>query len=185
MSNEREIRQSAEYDKVLRDFLDKIVGEQKKEGYAASDKRAADKWMESLASTATGDEFLDAVMALHERNDIAPLLAFVRSGRPLSSANRDNLARLLELLFARGRPLKNGRPGGKHLRWQNSNYVAAFQVDQFMAAWRREHGKKRVPDKQRDKFVDAVIGQMKEAGKRRPNKKRVLELLHEPKDRRL
>jgi hypothetical protein len=156
--------------------------------YREYDEQVSTAWKKSTASV-TGDEFLDAAMALHERNDIAPLLAFVRSDRPLSSENRDNLARLIKFLHARSQPRREGKPGGKHLRWQKPEYVAAFLVDQFKEAWRREHGKDNVPATQEAKFVDAVIHQMGTwammRGKPPLRRERIIALLREPKDRRL
>ena len=84
---------------------------------------------------------MQAVMAFHERQDVAPLLAFVRSDRfprLLSSpAYRENHARLIELLHARGKPLKAGKPGGTHRRWQIPEYVAAHLIGKFIDQWKR------------------------------------------------
>lgn len=171
---------------VLGRKLDRDEGE-RGAAYREYDEQVSTAWKKSTAS-ATGDEFLDAAMALHERNDIAPLLAFVRSDRPLSSENRDNLARLIKFLHARGQPRRAGKPGGMHLRWLKPNYMAAFLVDICKAGWRQDHGKHHVPATQEEEFIDAMIGQMgtwvKMRGKRF-NKERIIALLHEPKDRRL
>jgi hypothetical protein len=131
------------------------------------------------------DEFHNAIMAVHdERNDIAPLLAYLRSDRPLSPMERLNLARLLELLHARTRPLAGGRPGGTLSRWPKADYVVQYLVDARKEAWRREHGKHGVPFAEEEKFVDAAILSLEQVGKQ-PNRDRVKELLREPKSRRL
>ncbi len=132
--------------------------------------------------------YLRALMAYHERKDIAPLLAFVRSDRfprLLSSpAYLENHARLIELLHARGQPLEAGKPGGTHWRWQIPEYVAAFLIDKLIDTWKREHRKAKVPAKTKKEYVTAVLDFMKKHGKR-AKEERVLTLLHEPKNRRL
>jgi hypothetical protein len=141
--------------------------------------------------------FHGAMMARYERNDIAPLQAYLRSDRPLSSANRASLAALVDLLHAGylhaiGHRRKAGKPGGKHLRWQNPIYVATFLVGQRMEQWKRDHGKRGIPGETVENFVDAMIEQMKDwasmRGKRFDGeriKERILTLLREPKNRRL
>jgi hypothetical protein len=87
--------------------------------------------------------FQHAFMALHERHDVKPLLGFLRSSEPLTPTSREALAGLLSLwdeLIAEcvpshdGQPRKprgRGAPGGKHQRWNMSNYVAAFMVESW------------------------------------------------------
>jgi hypothetical protein len=156
----------------------------RKEAYNTALEATANAWKEGVG-TLSGDDFHAATMALHDRNDIAPLMAYLRSDRPLSSGDREGLARLLELLHARSLPLKGGRPGGTLSKWPKPDYVAAFLVDQFKDAWRQERRKRNVPSETEDEFVDAVIAYMQVNTGKRLNKERILRILHGPKKRRL
>ncbi len=138
-----------------------------------------------------GDEgaFFQAVMAYHECGDIVPLMDFLRSDRPLSAENRRNLAGLIEILHARSRPRRPGRPGGKLMRWQDLTYVATFLVESRLNAWREENGTRKVPDAVRDQLVESTIRDTKGwammRGKPPLDPERIRTLLREPKARRL
>jgi len=163
--------------------------EERSKAYTALKKRNADAWQENVARAPTGDRFHDAVMALHERYDTGPLLAVLRSDHALSSANRESLARLIDLLHALGQARRPGKPGGKHTRWNHPNYIAAYLVERRSAAWKLTRGRRNVPDVQKQKIVDQIISEMKgwalTQRKRPPRKERVLELLRGSKNLRL
>ena len=137
----------------------------------------------------SADPFDEACWAYHEEDDIDPLIAVLRSDRPLSSENREQLARLIDLLHALGQVRKRGKPGGVHTRWNNPNYIAAYLVERRLAKLKQDTGRRKVSAAQREKIIEDVIGEMKgwavTQHKRLPREERVLELLREPKNRRL
>ena len=128
-------------------------------------------------------------MALHEKYDTAPLMGFLRSDRALTSADRESLARLIDLLHALGQARRAGKPGGKHWRWRNPNYIAAYLVERRKAVMKQSSGPRNISSEQMEKEIDGVIGEMKgwalTQSKRPPNKERVLELLRLSKKLRL
>jgi hypothetical protein len=132
----------------------------------------------------TEDPFHDSVMALHEHDDIAPLQAFFRSCPSLSPAQWESLARLVDLLHARGQKRRPGNPGGKMPRWKKPDYVAAFIVKRIEEAWTKEHRRHNIPAEKRAKFVDDVINDVVKTDPR-PNRERVLRLLRDPKHLRI
>jgi hypothetical protein len=159
--------------------------------YAAYVKRLRHAWKRKGAATTpqTGDAFLDSLMAVHERYDIGPLLTVLRSDRPLSSTDREQLARLIDLLYALGQARRPGKPGGKHTRWNNPNYIATKLVERRLDESKQASGRRTTSIREKEEATDKVIGEMKGWAltqcKRVPSKRRVLELLREPKNRRL
>ena len=171
--------------------------------YKNRDKALAEAWKKSSGRVPSGrravpldgvssvDPFDEAVWAYHEKNDIKPLMAFVASDRlsSLSSDQRHSLSSLIELLHALGQSRRPGKPGGKHTRWNNSNYIAAYLVEQRLTVWKKTTGRRYVSHEQKQKVVDEIISEMKgwalTQRKRPPQRRRVLELLREPKNRRL
>jgi hypothetical protein len=140
-----------------------------------------------------GLAFHQAVAVYHERNDIAPLQAYLRS---LSPENGESLARLFELLHARGQRRRAGNPGGSHLRWQEPLYWVAYLVGERKAAWRREHSKRKVPVEMQKKLVADIIRKVNAWAMMRDKPpldsnegsrdfERVMRLLRESKKRRL
>jgi hypothetical protein len=165
--------------------------------FAALEQRSEDAWKPQSKSTPpTGDAFLDAVMAYHDRNNIHPLMEFIDSDRllSLSSAQRHNLALLVELLYARGQP----RKGGKHKiqRWQKPHYVIAKFAGAKIKQWKMENGKKEIPLVERQEIVANEIRKANEWPSRQGKPQfdptvgskdfeRVERLLREAKSRRL
>jgi hypothetical protein len=137
----------------------------------------------------SADPFDEACWAYHEENDIDPLIAVLRSEHPLSAKNRAQLARLIDLLHALGQARRPGKPGGKHTRWNNPNYICAELAERRLAKLKQDSGRRKVSTADREKTVDDLIGEMTgwalTQRKRLPRKERVLALLREPKNRRL
>jgi hypothetical protein len=171
------------------------VTEDKREAsLRAYEERVSNAWKDPPPASSfqfPGDEgaFFHAVMACHEFDDIVPLLDFLRSDRPLSAENRRNLAGLIEILHARSRPRRPGKPGGKIMRWKDPTYVATFVVETRLNAWRKEHGTRKVPDAVRDQLVESTIrdtaGWAMMQGKPTLDPERITTLLRESKARRL
>jgi hypothetical protein len=139
------------------------------------------------------DTFHDAFIAAHS-GDAEPLSKYLTSDEPLSAENRKALAGLISLWCdllpdEKGKPRKRrraGTPGGKHLRWQNRNLVAAFIADK----WKKAQGK-NVKDEDSQKFIDHLLASMEtwpvrpkkktKPRKRRPAKKAPVRLKEEAK----
>jgi hypothetical protein len=186
----KQIREDEEKSETIRKIADlaSARGGKRANTLAALERRSRNAWKSRSATTPrSGNPFLDALIALHQRHDIEPLLAIVGSGHPLTP--RDHLVRLLELLHALGQARRPGKPSGEHLRWQNPNYIAAYLVDRRLNALRQATGRRRVSVTETERAVHAVINEMRgwalTQGKRLPRKERVLQLLREPKHRRL
>jgi hypothetical protein len=186
----KQIREDEEESETIRKIADlaSVRGGKRANTLAALERRPRNAWKSRSTTTPrSGDPFLDALMDLHERYDIEPLLALVRSGHPL--APRDHLVRLLEFLHALGQAHRPGKPGGKLGRWRNPNYICAYLVERRLIALRQVSGRHRLSDTEKEKVIDHAINDMRgwvlTQGKRLPRKERVLQLLREPKDRRL
>jgi hypothetical protein len=99
-----------------------------------------------------------ALIAWHERGDLAPLLDYVRSDRPMTPRIREVIAALMENLHARTRPRPNpGKPGGTHARWREPIYLAAWLTESKMRHWRETNDKKRVPKVVSYEFIAEAI----------------------------
>jgi hypothetical protein len=164
------------------------MSDKRAESHRDYEKRTTDAWKENAPTAPTGDKFHDAVMVLHEKYDTGPLLTFLRSDRALSSADRENLARLIDLLHAVGQARRAGKPGGKHLRWRMPNYIAAYLVERRLAAL-KQNGRRYISAGEKQKEIDEVMSEMKgwalTQGKRQPDSERILELLRGSKKLRL
>ena len=172
-----------------------MTDDNREASYRAYEESVSNAWKDPLPLASSvqfsGDDgaFLMAVTAWHERDDIVPLLNFVKSDRPLSDEIRRNLAGLIEILHVRSRPRRSGNPGGKHLRWQDPTYVATYLAEDLLNRWRQETGKRRVPAKKTEEIVEAIISQTKNwammRGEPPLDPERMKTLLRESKDRRL
>jgi hypothetical protein len=132
--------------------------------YLAYVERVSSAWKDappiSLPEHLPGDQgaFIRAVTALRECDDIGPLLHFAESGRQLSAVN---LTALIRLLHARSLPRRRGQPG-KHMRWADPNYVAAWLVEHIdLPAWKREQGRGNVSAADKEEIIKARIHNMK------------------------
>lgn len=125
-----------------------------------------------------------------QTDDIGPFVSLLRiSSFPLKSSTRDTIANLIELLHARAQRRQRGRPpSGPDIRWKIPAYVAAWQAEWLIEAWKKEHHKRRVPASLKGTLVDQAIAEVR-AKLLKPdtpiNRERVLALLREPKMRRL
>jgi hypothetical protein len=99
----------------------------------------------------SADPFDEACWAYHEENDIDPLIAVLRSEHPLSAKNREQLARLIDLLHALGKARRQGRPGGKHTRWTKPDYICAYLAERRLAENKRASGRSYVSAEERKK----------------------------------
>jgi hypothetical protein len=135
------------------------------------------------------DPFYEACRAYHEKNDIDPLIALLRSDRPLSSHDREQLTRLVDQLYALGQARRRGKPFGKHTLWDNPNYVADYLLQRRLAEYKRTNGRRYVSAALRDKMIDELIDDMKcwELSRRKglPRKDRILDLQRVSKKLRL
>jgi hypothetical protein len=137
-----------------------------------------------------------AFMRFHRTGNSRPLLEALRAlhtPEALASLDPVSVARLGELLNARGQPLKVGRPRGQPNRWRSARHVAVFIVERIKVQWRSEYREDEVPADVVEKFVHDVIQFMKtwDTTKRRRwlrykplTANRVFMLLHESKRRR-
>ena len=171
-----------------------MTDDKREASYRAYEEDLRNAWKDpSPASSVqlSGDYggFLMAVMAWHERDDIVPLLNFVQSDRPLSDENRRNLADLVEILHARSRPRRSGKPAGRHTRWLKPNYVVAFVAEKRLGAWKKNNGKSKAPAAITLEMVKDTIRIAKSwammRGKPPLKCERIIALLREPKNRRL
>jgi hypothetical protein len=198
-----------------REFIERIFRWDSKhrpavhEAYEERNRRLEQEWKATLRPTEvwgiasdpvekTAVALHKAMMAYHESyvrdpraNDIELLLAAVRLPRALGLANAESFARLIELLHARGQPLKAGGPGAYLERWRLPQYVAALMAEIQLDVWRVQNRKQPVLFHERTAIVDKVAEQVtpymglggyddKEAFK-----ERVYQLLNDPKSRRL
>jgi hypothetical protein len=134
------------------------------------------------------DSFLAALELLARSNDIAPLLGFLRSDRPLTADMRRDIAGLIEMLHARTLPRARGKPTGKAPLYRNPNYWAAHIVRVAIARWKTETGKRRIPNDVKEDLVKQAIEGVstwkvaQEYGQP-PRFERVLEILRKPRHR--
>jgi hypothetical protein len=138
-----------------------------------------------------------AFMRFHWTGNSRPLLEALKAlytPEALASFNPESVAGLGELLKARSKPLKPGRPRGHINRWRSARQVAAVIVERSKVQWRSDHREDKVPADVVENIVRDVIRFMKtwNATKRRlwlrykpltPEK--VITLLNEEKSRRL
>jgi hypothetical protein len=149
-------------------------------------------WRNPPSAPATGDPWFDAVAACAERDDVEPLVAYLHdfaAGRAaLNAEHVSNLASLLRLLHARGRKRKRGKPGGTWRRWQIPDYWAAAFAEWRIAVWKRDNGKRHMPNATLDQTIVeevAKIGEWHFAKDRKPTVGRVKAILKGPRNRRL
>ena len=138
-----------------------------------------------------------AIMRFHMTGDPRPLaaaLATLQSPETLASLNSESIGRLRELLDARSKPRRRGKPGGVLPRWRMANYVAAFLVEQMKEEDRRKHRVDGVKTTETERLIDCVVDHMQtwETTKRsewlddEPLKKdRIIDILREARSRRL
>lgn len=106
------------------------------------------------------DDFQAALWALHDQQDVAELVAYLRSDKPLESEQRRMLADLLDLLHAKAVPPARGRPNHNGAAWKNSAQLAAYIAERFRQQWRMENGTYRVPATKTDEFCRAAISEL-------------------------
>lgn len=136
--------------------------------------------MATLEPTDDGLALFAASMALHERRDVGPLVGILRSERPLSREARDSIAGLLELLHARGKPRRRGRPNTKKAgAWKNNAQVAAYLAKLLQDSWRGKHRRKNAPDAVTRECVAAAIRTIEEGsgGKKSADTEKVIAIL--------
>jgi hypothetical protein len=190
-----------------REFIEWIVRWDSKsrpavhEAYEERSRRLEQEWKATLQTTEVWGVASDpvektavalhmAIMTYHQTSDIEPLLAAVRLPGALGLADPVSFARLIELLHARGQPLKAGGPGARLEGWQLPQYVAALMAEIHLDVWRVQKRTQPVPFHQRTAIVDKVAEQMpayRELGEddKEAFKDRVYQLLNDSKSRRL
>ncbi len=155
--------------------------------------RNAWKIAASDAIPETGDRWTDAAIAAGNGADIEPLANYlndVAAGREpaLTQQQLVNLASLLRLLHARGQKRKRGKPGGTWRRWDDPDYVTAQSAERRIAAWKRDNGRRNIPDDVRKKIVHDEVAEKKKwhfAKHKPPSVNRVMAILKGPRSRRL
>ena len=138
-----------------------------------------------------------AIMRFHMTGDPRPLaaaLATLQSPEALAPLNSESIARLRELLDARSKPLRRGKPGGVAPRWRMANYVAAFLVELMKEDYRRMHGLEGVKATETERLIDCVVDHLQtwETTKRSGwlddeplQKDRIINILRQARSRRL
>jgi hypothetical protein len=156
-----------------------------------------DAWRRPVGAWSAGDPWADAIIAWHDRNDIEPLAAFVQAGPKLSPAQWLDLAELLRTIDAKARPRRPGKPRGTSQQWRDPDYLAAWIAEQRIPAWEEKHGRKNVPDEEREAIIKEVVAwvktwaitsdwrQKKPTRRKKPTVNRVRDLLNGSKSRRL
>ena len=125
-------------------------------------KRLRNAWKTSASDIKTGDRWSDAMVAAGTDVDIEPLVNYlddVAAEREPALAHQQlgNLASLLRLLHARSQKRKRGKPGGTLWRWTDPNYLAAWFVEQRIAAWKRDHARNNIPDSKRAEIIGRTV----------------------------
>lgn len=151
-----------------------------------------DAWRKPPGASVTGDRWTDAVIAAGN-GDIEPLANYledVAAGRepPLTQHQLNDLASLVRLLHARGQKRKRGKPGGAWRRSSDPNYVAAQFAEARIATWKRNNGKRNIPNKKRDEIVANTVAEIRQwhfAKRKPPSVSRVKAILAGPSSRRL
>ena len=169
--------------------------DERTKAYKAYDKRLRNAWKTSASDTIpkTGDRWTDAMVAAGTDVDIEPLANYlndVAAEREPALAHQQlgNLASLLRLLHARSQKRKRGKPGGTLWRWSDPNYLAAWIVEQRIAAWRRDHARNNIPDSKRAEIIARTVDEARTwhcAKRKPPSVDRVTAILNGPRSRRL
>ena len=166
--------------------------DERTKAYKAYAKRLRNAWKTSASGTIkTGDRWADAMVAAG--TDIEPLanyLSDVAADREPALAHQQlgNLASLLRLLHARSQKRKRGKPGGTLWRWSDPNYLAAWIVEQRIAAWRCNHARNNIPDSKRAEIIARTVDEARTwhcARRKKPLVARVTAILNGPRSRRL
>ena len=151
-----------------------------------------DAWRKPPGASVTGDRWTDAAIAAGN-GDIEPLANYLKNagaGREpaLTQQQLDNLASLLRWLHARGQKGPRGKPGGTLWRWQDPNYVATQFAEVRIAIWKRDNGRRNIPDTIRDKIIADTVAEISEwhfAKRKPPSVNGVMAILKGPRSRRL
>jgi hypothetical protein len=145
-----------------------------------------------MISGATGDLWANAVGAWAERNDIEPLTLYldvIADCFPVLGRQLRDLNGILRMQQARSQKQKRGKPGGTLGRWSDPNYLAAWIVEQRVAAWRRDHARHNIPDSERAEIIARTVAQAARdwhcAKRKKPSIDRVTAILNGPRSRRL
>jgi hypothetical protein len=163
----------------------------KDEAWLRMVEETCNAWRAPPGVSVTGDPFTDAVLALSEQNDVEPLVRYVRTLADLDPAlaqQLHDLALILRLLHAKGQKRLPGKPGGTWRRFQNPNYVAAQYAEVRIAIWKRDNGKRNVPNDVRDTIIANTVTELRTwhfAKRQRPSANRVKSILSGPRSRRL
>ena len=167
--------------------------DERTKAYKASCRAARNAWKTAAPGpTPTGDRWTDAAMAAGN-GDIEPLTNYlndVAAGREpaLTQEQLDNLASFLRLQHARGQKRLRGKPGGTWRRWGDPNYVAAQFAEVRIAIWKRDNGRRNIPDTIRDKIIANTVAEIRKwhfAKRKPPSIHRVKAILAGPRSRRL
>jgi hypothetical protein len=144
-----------------------------------------------MISGATSDLWANAVVALAERNDIEPLTLYLdvlADCVPELGRQFRDLKSILRVLQAKSQKRKRGKPGGTLWRWRDPNYLAAWIVEQRIAAWRHDHARNSIPDSERAEIIARTVEDARAwhcARRKRPSVARVAAILNGPRSRRL
>jgi hypothetical protein len=165
----------------------------KDEAWLRMVEETCNAWRAPPGVSVTGDPFTDAVLALGERNEIEPLARYLLDAGAgavpaLTIQQMHDLVGILRLLHAKGQKRPPGKPGGTWRRFQNPNYVAAQYAEVRIAIWKRDNGKRNVPNDVRDTIIANTVTELRTwhfAKRQRPSANRVKSILSGPRSRRL
>jgi hypothetical protein len=163
--------------------------------YTAYCERLRNAWKTPASETIpeTGDRWTDAIVAAGNNAGIEPLANYlddVAAGREsaLVPQQLGNLASLLRLLHARGRKRKRGKPNGTLWRRTDPNYLAAWFIEQRIAARKHEIGRRSIPNSERAEIIARTVDEARTwhcARHKKPSIDRVTAILKGPRSRRL
>ena len=141
----------------------------------------------------TGDRWTDAIVAAGNTSTLNrwPITSTTLppGGSPRSC--RSSWATwplILRLLHARGRKRKRGKPNGTLWRWTDPNYLAAWFVEQRIAARKHEIGRRSIPNSERAEIIARTVDEARTwhcARRKKPSIDRVTAILKGPRSRRL
>ena len=154
---------------------------------------AENAWRNLPDMSETGDRWTDAVVAAGNGDNIKPLANYlndVGAGREpaLTQQQLDGLASLLRLQHARAQKRPRGKPSGTLRRLLDPNYVATQIVKMRIAIWKRDNGRRNIPDTIRDKTIADTVAKISKwhfAKRKPPSVNRVMAILKGPRSRRL
>jgi hypothetical protein len=130
------------------------------------------------------------MVLLDGRNEVEPVANYLEGAAealpPAVARLLRDSAQLLRYLHTQANPPKRSRgaPAGTWERWSNPNYLVAQSVERRVQAWKRTHGRVRIPDTLQDNYIDKELERWNKLPKP-PSRDRVRELLRQPKSRRL